>query len=67
MNNNESLSIGTDTRPPILQMGEYQQWKDRFLDFVERYKDGDLIIKSILEGPQSFIKTFQQTPRETHL
>ncbi|KAI3758991.1 hypothetical protein L6452_06564 [Arctium lappa] len=46
----EALVIGTDVKPPILFKGEYEQWKDRFLDFIDRHDLGDYIRKSLKEG-----------------
>ncbi|KAI3746674.1 hypothetical protein L6452_09113 [Arctium lappa] len=50
MTSKEALAIGTDTKPPVLFKGEYEQWKDRFLNFVDRHELADLIRKSIEEG-----------------
>ncbi|KAI3707110.1 hypothetical protein L6452_25335 [Arctium lappa] len=46
----EALAIGTDVKPPVLFKGEYEQWKDRFLDFIDRHDLGDEIRKSLKEG-----------------
>ncbi|KAI3715301.1 hypothetical protein L6452_22279 [Arctium lappa] len=46
----EALAIGTDVKPPVLFKGEYKQWKDRFLDFIDRHDLGDEIRKSLKEG-----------------
>ena len=51
MMNHDALAIGSDTKPPILFPGEYSQWKDRFLDFVERNDYADEIMDSIFNGP----------------
>ncbi|KAJ9566539.1 hypothetical protein OSB04_002505 [Centaurea solstitialis] len=45
----EILGIGSETRPPVLVMGEYQQWKRRMIHFLDML-DGNLM-KSIREGP----------------
>ncbi|KAI3669239.1 hypothetical protein L6452_40466 [Arctium lappa] len=50
MTSREALAIGTDTKPPILFRGEYEQWKDRFMDFIERHDLGEFIRKSLEEG-----------------
>ncbi|KAI3678149.1 hypothetical protein L6452_37430 [Arctium lappa] len=50
MTSREALVIGTDTRPPVLFKGEYEQWKDRFLNFVDKHELGDFLRKSIEEG-----------------
>ncbi|KAI3681354.1 hypothetical protein L6452_36146 [Arctium lappa] len=50
MTSREALAIGTDTKPPVLFRGEYEQWKDRFLNFIERQDLGNYIRKSLEEG-----------------
>ncbi|KAI3729736.1 hypothetical protein L6452_18401 [Arctium lappa] len=51
MTSRDALSIGTDVKPPILFKGEYEQWKDRFLDFFDRQTNGKNILTSITKGP----------------
>ncbi|KAI3735422.1 hypothetical protein L6452_14918 [Arctium lappa] len=51
MTSKDALSIGTDVKPPVLFKDEYEQWKDRFLDFVDRHSNGENIMLSIIEGP----------------
>ncbi|KAI3736237.1 hypothetical protein L6452_15775 [Arctium lappa] len=55
MTSKDSLSIGTDVKPPVLFKGEYEQWKDRFLDFVDRHSNGENILLSITEGPMKSV------------
>ncbi|KAI3758130.1 hypothetical protein L6452_05680 [Arctium lappa] len=50
MTSREDLAIGTNVKPPVLFKGEYEQWKDRFIDFIERHEMGGLIKKSLEEG-----------------
>ncbi|HEY5234674.1 MAG TPA: hypothetical protein VIJ14_00735, partial [Rhabdochlamydiaceae bacterium] len=50
----ESLSLGSDTRPPVLYRGEYTQWRNRFLDFIEKHVQAEEIKQSIFEGPAKF-------------
>ncbi|KAI3707315.1 hypothetical protein L6452_25729 [Arctium lappa] len=50
MTSREALAIGTNTKPPVLFRGEYEQWKDRFLNFIKRHELGEFIGKSIEEG-----------------
>ncbi|KAI3758726.1 hypothetical protein L6452_06297 [Arctium lappa] len=51
MTSKDALSIDTDVKPPVLFKGEYEQWKNRFLDFVDRHTNGENILLSIMEGP----------------
>ncbi|KAI3729740.1 hypothetical protein L6452_18405 [Arctium lappa] len=53
MTSKDALSIGTDVKPPVLFKGEYEQWKDRFLDFVDPHSNGENILLSITEGPMA--------------
>ncbi|KAJ9541957.1 hypothetical protein OSB04_028463 [Centaurea solstitialis] len=45
----EIISIGSETRPPVLVVGEYQQWKRRMINFLDLL-DAKLMV-SITEGP----------------
>ncbi|KAI3707415.1 hypothetical protein L6452_25914 [Arctium lappa] len=50
MSSTKALPIGTDSQPPILFRGDFDQWKSRFIDFIERHEMMDLIRKSLREG-----------------
>ncbi|KAI3746928.1 hypothetical protein L6452_09370 [Arctium lappa] len=50
MSSREALAIGTDVKPPVVFKGKYEQWKDIFLDFIDRNDLGDYIRKSLKEG-----------------
>ncbi|KAI3664963.1 hypothetical protein L6452_43578 [Arctium lappa] len=50
MTSSEASSICMDEKPPVLFRGEYEQWKDQFIDFIERHEMKDLIRKSLREG-----------------
>ncbi|KAJ9545008.1 hypothetical protein OSB04_024715 [Centaurea solstitialis] len=45
----EILGIGSETRPPVLVMGEYQQWRGRMIHFLDLLDEN--LMKSIREGP----------------
>ncbi|KAI3677901.1 hypothetical protein L6452_37175 [Arctium lappa] len=50
--NDIMMSLGSDTRPPVLiNENEFQQWQDRFINFIERPPNGDNMMKSLTEGP----------------
>jgi hypothetical protein len=51
MSSREALTLGTDSRPPVLFRGSYPQWKKRFLDWIERQDCGDEIKDSYENGP----------------
>ncbi|KAI3672703.1 hypothetical protein L6452_38800 [Arctium lappa] len=50
MTSRDAHSIGTDVKPPVLFKGEYEQWTDRFRDFVDRNTNRENIWLSITEG-----------------
>ncbi|KAJ9556446.1 hypothetical protein OSB04_011060 [Centaurea solstitialis] len=54
MTTREALAIGSDTKPPILFRGDYNMWRDRFLDFIDRQDLGEYIRLSLKEGPKVF-------------
>ncbi|KAI3734670.1 hypothetical protein L6452_14145 [Arctium lappa] len=41
MTSREALAISTDVKPPVIFKGEYEQWKDIFLDFIDINDLGD--------------------------
>ncbi|KAJ9556868.1 hypothetical protein OSB04_011482 [Centaurea solstitialis] len=45
----EIISIGSETQPPVLVVGEYQQWKRRMINFLDLLDDKLMV--SITEGP----------------
>ncbi|KAJ9544584.1 LOW QUALITY PROTEIN: hypothetical protein OSB04_024291 [Centaurea solstitialis] len=45
----EIIGIGSESRPPVLVMGEYQQWKRRMIHFLDLLDEN--LMKSIREGP----------------
>ena len=51
MSSREALALGTDSRPPVLFRGSYPQWKKRFLDWVDRQTDGEIVLVSYKDGP----------------
>ncbi|KAJ9561625.1 hypothetical protein OSB04_006785 [Centaurea solstitialis] len=54
MTTREALAIGFDTKPPVLFRGDYNMWRDRFLDFIDRQDLGEYIRLSLKEGPKVF-------------
>ena len=50
----EAMAIGSDTKPPVLFRGDYPQWKDIFLNFIDRQDLCDEIRKSLEDGPAVF-------------
>ncbi|KAJ9547007.1 hypothetical protein OSB04_019550 [Centaurea solstitialis] len=46
----EALAIGSNTKPPVLFRGDYNMWRDRFLDFIDRRDLGEYIRLSLKEA-----------------
>ncbi|KAJ9545057.1 hypothetical protein OSB04_024764 [Centaurea solstitialis] len=59
--NKEILFIGSESRPPVLVMGEYQQWKRRMIHFLDLLDEN--LMKSIREGPIRPTVTVAAVPR----
>ncbi|KAJ9535116.1 hypothetical protein OSB04_un001807, partial [Centaurea solstitialis] len=57
----EIIGIGSESRPPVLVMGEYQQWKRRMIHFLDLLDEN--LIKSIREGPIRPTVTVVAVPR----
>ncbi|KAI3697194.1 hypothetical protein L6452_30032 [Arctium lappa] len=46
------MSLGTDTRPPVLiNENEYSQWRDRFINFLERQQNRDYMVHALTNPP----------------
>nr|GEY78476.1 hypothetical protein [Tanacetum cinerariifolium] len=46
------LTIGSTMRIPLLYRGEYSQWVERFMNYLEEQTDGKAMINSIKNGDQ---------------
>nr|GEY60538.1 reverse transcriptase domain-containing protein [Tanacetum cinerariifolium] len=46
------LTIGSTMRIPLLFRGEYLQWSERFINYLEEQKDGKAMINLIKNGDQ---------------
>nr|GEZ52349.1 DNA helicase [Tanacetum cinerariifolium] len=54
------LTVGSTMRIPLLYRGEYSQWVERFMNYLEEQTDGEAMINSIKNGDQPL-------PRVTHV
>ncbi|KAJ9556631.1 hypothetical protein OSB04_011245 [Centaurea solstitialis] len=51
----DMLAIGSETKPPVLVVGEYQQWRKRMIQFLDLIDPN--LMKSIEDGPTKvFVK-----------
>nr|GEX19037.1 hypothetical protein [Tanacetum cinerariifolium] len=46
------LTVGSTMRIPLLYRGEYSQWVERFMNYLEEQMDGEAMINSIKNGDQ---------------
>ncbi|KAJ9544387.1 hypothetical protein OSB04_024094 [Centaurea solstitialis] len=50
-NRRDDMSMGSETKAPVLFKDEYELWVSRFKLYIRRKKDGDKILHSILHEP----------------
>ncbi|GKD37965.1 hypothetical protein Tco_1258172 [Tanacetum coccineum] len=43
------ITVGSTMRIPLLYRGEYSQWRERFMNYLEEQTDGEAMINSISE------------------
>nr|GEZ49659.1 integrase, catalytic region, zinc finger, CCHC-type, peptidase aspartic, catalytic [Tanacetum cinerariifolium] len=53
------LTIGSTMRIPLLYPGEYSQWVERFINYLEEQTDGEAMINSIKNGDQPLPRVTQ--------
>nr|GEX73924.1 hypothetical protein [Tanacetum cinerariifolium] len=46
------IIVGSTMRIPLLYRGEYLQWRERFMNYLEEQTDGEAMINSIQNGDQ---------------
>nr|GEV69619.1 reverse transcriptase domain-containing protein [Tanacetum cinerariifolium] len=46
------ITVGSTMRIPLLSRGEYSQWRERFMNYLEEQTDGESMINSIQNGDQ---------------
>nr|GFC06601.1 hypothetical protein [Tanacetum cinerariifolium] len=46
------ITVGSTMRIPLLYRGEYFQWHERFMNYLEEHTDGEAMINSIQNGDQ---------------
>ncbi|GJY57957.1 hypothetical protein Tco_0457849, partial [Tanacetum coccineum] len=44
------ITVGSTMRIPLLYRGEYSQWRERFMNYLEEQTDGEEMINSIQNG-----------------
>nr|GEY20340.1 hypothetical protein [Tanacetum cinerariifolium] len=53
------LTVGSTMRIPLLYRGEYSQWVERFMHYLEEQTDGESMINSIKNGDQPLPRVTQ--------
>nr|GEY76709.1 hypothetical protein [Tanacetum cinerariifolium] len=53
------LTVGSTMRIPFLYLGEYPQWVERFMNYLEEQTDGEAMINSIKNGDQPLPRVTQ--------
>nr|GEZ26172.1 hypothetical protein [Tanacetum cinerariifolium] len=53
------LTVGSTMRIPLLYRGEYSQWVERFMNYLEEQTDGEAMINSIENGDQPLPRVTQ--------
>nr|GEZ78398.1 reverse transcriptase domain-containing protein [Tanacetum cinerariifolium] len=59
------LTVGSTMRIPLLYRGEYSQWSERFMNYLEEQTDGKAMIYSIKNGDQPLPRVTQVSIVET--
>nr|GEX32809.1 hypothetical protein [Tanacetum cinerariifolium] len=54
------LTVGSTMRIPLLYQGEYSQWIERFMNYLEEQTDGEAMINSIKNGDQLLPRVTQR-------
>nr|GFB47185.1 hypothetical protein [Tanacetum cinerariifolium] len=53
------LTVGSTMRIPLLYRGEYSQWVERFMNYLEEQTDGEAMINLIKNGDQPLPRVTQ--------
>nr|GEW15611.1 reverse transcriptase domain-containing protein [Tanacetum cinerariifolium] len=56
----EVLTVGSTMRIPLLYRGEYSQWVERFINYLEEQTDGEAMINSIKNDDQLLPRVTQR-------
>nr|GFB58565.1 hypothetical protein [Tanacetum cinerariifolium] len=59
------LIVGSTMRIPLLYQGEYSQWVERFMNYLEEQTDGETMINSIKNGDPPLPRVTQVSIAET--
>nr|GFC78798.1 hypothetical protein [Tanacetum cinerariifolium]GFC78875.1 hypothetical protein [Tanacetum cinerariifolium] len=48
----DMITVGSTMRIPLLYRGEYSQWREWFMNYLEEQTDSEAMINSIQNGDQ---------------
>nr|GEU90183.1 putative reverse transcriptase domain-containing protein [Tanacetum cinerariifolium] len=54
------ITVGSTMRIPLLCRGEYSQWREQFMNYLEEQTDGEAMINSIQNGDQPLPVTTEE-------
>nr|GEU33076.1 retrovirus-related Pol polyprotein from transposon TNT 1-94 [Tanacetum cinerariifolium] len=60
------IIVGSTMRIPLLYRGEYSQWHERFMNYLEEQTDGEAMINSIQNGDQPLPIIAQVLPNDIY-
>nr|GEZ61672.1 hypothetical protein [Tanacetum cinerariifolium] len=52
------IMVGSTMRIPLLYRGEYSQWRERFMNYLEELTNGEAMINSI-QNATKLLKTYE--------
>ncbi|GKE45775.1 hypothetical protein Tco_1473059 [Tanacetum coccineum] len=58
------IDAGSKTRPPILEKGMYDSWKNRIMLYIQGKENGEMLRDSVENGPYKFKSEI--TIKDTH-
>nr|GEU63608.1 hypothetical protein [Tanacetum cinerariifolium] len=61
----DMLTVGSTMRIPLLYRGEYSQWVERFMNYLEEQTNKEAMINSIKNGDQPLPRVTQVSIAET--
>nr|GEZ56121.1 hypothetical protein [Tanacetum cinerariifolium] len=57
------IMVGSTMRIPLLYRGEYSQWRERFMNYLEEQTDGEAMINSIQSDPKFWTAEEKKTQK----
>ncbi|GJT08862.1 hypothetical protein Tco_0843324 [Tanacetum coccineum] len=48
------IAAGSETRPPMLEKGMYDNWKTQIMLYIRGKENGEILKDSVINGPYKF-------------